>query len=70
MNYYFVSVATDRILDVLYCCPGRDATASEVEAVARPLANEAHGAVYVLKGEHTGLTFAPCLGYAEDVGRK
>lgn len=65
MTYYFVSEATEKILDVLYY-PGREATVAEIEAVARPLANQARCPIRVLKGEYTGLTFAPCLGYGKE----
>lgn len=69
MNYYFVSEATDKILDILFC-PDKEATVTEIEAVARPLANLTRGPVRVLKGENMGLTFRPCLGHERDEGPK
>lgn len=69
MNYYFVSEATDKILDILFC-PDGEAMSTEIETVARPLANLIRGPVRVLKGENMGLTFRPCLGHERDEGPK
>jgi len=68
MTYYFVSNMTNKILDILFR-PGREATVAEIEAIARSLANQSGYPVRVLKGEDTGLIFAPCLGYGREERR-